>query len=312
MYGIIRVRNLKMGDINSTDEHNSRSYSEKDFPKHIDKNGVFKKYNQHGGYYEGETDDFKEGEFNLKECLNERLKSFDIKPRKNSIVALEYVLAISPEDAKRIGEYYTFGSGYDAVLNDLRKFIVDKHGAENIIQTSYHYDESNPHAHIVVVPIDKKIIKWKNKNGAGEKEKYYLNARDITGGREKMRKLQDDFFKHCESPFVRVEGFKRGVSAETSKKKYEQQTNAELGKIRNEIHLLREAIEQNKITADKAKELSNEQINKAKELKENLKEKEKELKKQQAIGKNSFDKTTKNILPKENYPTKKRGGGLSM
>ena len=105
---------------------------------------------------------------------------------------------------------------------------------------SEHYDESNPHCHFIVVPIEKKTIKWKNRNGSGSREEDRLAIREITGGREKLRKLQDDYFAFIH-PFGEKYGieFKRGkLKAKDTLDEYTRQTNHELGEIRAQLAAL--------------------------------------------------------------------------
>ena len=107
------------------------------------------------------------------------------KPRKNAVLAIEYLIGASPEwqgwHTKKQDEYF----------KRALQFLENKHGKENIITSVVHMDETTPHMSVFVVPIDKK----------GK-----LNCRDFLGGREKLRNLQTDFAKKVESL-----GLERGV-----------------------------------------------------------------------------------------------------
>lgn len=121
-----------------------------------------------------------------KEEAQERFKSLlPPKPRKNAVLAIEYLIGASPEwegwHTKKQDEYF----------KRALQFLENKHGKENIITSVVHMDETTPHMSVFVVPIDKK----------GK-----LNCRDFLGGREKLRNLQTDFAKKVESL-----GLERGV-----------------------------------------------------------------------------------------------------
>ena len=120
------------------------------------------------------------------EEAKERFKSLlPPKPRKNAVLAIEYLIGASPEwqgwHTKKQDEYF----------KRALQFLENKHGKENIITSVVHMDETTPHMSVFVVPIDKK----------GK-----LNCRDFLGGREKLRNLQTDFAKKVESL-----GLERGV-----------------------------------------------------------------------------------------------------
>lgn len=298
MHGIIRVRNLHSSDINSTEEHNKRQYEKGDFPSNINQDRIFESYNRNSQGYEGQ--EWEYGKHTMKDCLESRLKELEIKPRKNSVVALEYVLAISPEAMKKIQSNPTsYSSEY--ILRDLVDFVKDKHKPENVINISLHFDESNPHAHVVVVPNTKKNVKWKNKNGSGEREKNVLSAREHTGNKFLLRKLQDDYHNYVSSRkwSVGVE-FTRGLSSKEQKKKYEKKTNHVLGKIRAELSDLKQLYSERKIS-------DAQMIKKARELDKKTKEVKKEMQQQSESnqkkifknGKKSFDETTKEIMPQK-------------
>lgn len=317
MYGIIRVRNVHMSELNSTDQHNKRLYEEGNFPDHIREEERFIASNNFGGSYEGEDDEHKQNQYSLKDCVEKRLVDLEIKPRKNSVVALEYVLALSPEARKKVEESGYTATGYDAVLDDLTRFVTDKHGPESVVQRAYHYDESNPHAHIVVVPTAKKVKRWKNKSGSGEKEVFSLNARDITGGKMKLRQMQTDFHKHCNE---RVRGgarFQRGVAAEKNRGKYEKKTSRILGDLRNDIAKTKDLFAKNEISLQEAQKRVQGVEKRMFEIKNEVSAEESQAKK--IISKNQkkkFDQTTEKIMPKSNLkkPAKNEGKnkGFSM
>lgn len=227
-FGICRARNLKMGDISSTDTHNFRLYeSEYDYPPNIDPKEL-----STGRYVrENEPDYFYKGETSLLEEVQYRLDKNNVKGiRKNSNVAIEYVLAVSAENNP--WENYSPGTFFQ----DATDWIEKRHGKNSVVAVSEHYDESNPHVHIVVVPLVTKEVKWKNKNGSGSRIETRTNVRAFTGGRELLRKLQDDYHQFCKK-YERKMGvtFTRGTLVENQTKEYVRQTNHNIGRVRRLI-----------------------------------------------------------------------------
>jgi hypothetical protein len=229
-YGIIRVRNLKQSDLKNTEIHNDRLYEQEGItpPDNIDPNmeGVYG-YNRSTKIENGQ-----ETEKPLQDIIKNRFSQLGVKPRKNSVYAIEYVLALSPDCKEAYKDRYDAGG----MLSNLEKFIRDKHGSENIVSVSKHFDESNPHVHVVVTPIREKEKKWKNKYGEGKKKVNALAARDFTGGPKKLRNLQQQFFEFVQ-PFGPTLGtkFYRGTLVEEQKKQYVRQTDQEIGKLRDKL-----------------------------------------------------------------------------
>lgn len=230
-FGIIRARNLSAGDIAETDRHNARRYeNENEYPNNIKADGKYY------AYYESETiDDYiHRDETTLQEVIDRRLKENNVKGiRKNSNLAIEYVCTIND---KKAWEAYSF-SGY---VSNTKKWIEERHGKGSVVGTFEHQDETNPHVHLVVVPLKEKQIKWKNQKGEGVRTETRLNTREFTGGRDKLRKLQDDYFQHLSDRYGVGENNKfrlplyRGTKVEHQHREYSQQTNHEIALLRDE------------------------------------------------------------------------------
>lgn len=233
-FGLIRVRNLSAGDIGSTDKHNARRYEKKEhYPENVP---VEKREDKfiNVQYLEGENSEYlHKEESNLSKAISKRLEEKEVKGIKsNSNIAIEYVVGISDIKA---WEHYEF-SGF---VSNTKQWLEDRHGVGSVVAIYSHEDESNPHAHIVVVPIETKIIKWKNTKASGEKKENRLNTRDYTGGKEKLRGLQNDYFEHIkekynQTPSKKLMGldFYRGTKKENQLKEYDKQTNHEIGELR--------------------------------------------------------------------------------
>jgi hypothetical protein len=246
-YGIIRVRNLKSSDLAGTQKHNNREYEQ--LPENIKPNGHFthfiEPYIDTYSPKREETEDL--GEKTIEDRVNERLAEAGIKPRKNSVYAIEYIVSLSPDAMREIDKRYSMPT----LLDHLSHFVAIKHGKENVVSISHHQDESNPHAHVVVVPIVEKEIKSKNRYGEKTEIKSRLCARDFTGGKEKLRQLQTDYFNylHEEHHYINVNKrfpdikFERGVDARDRIARgeyYTKMTNHVLGEIKQELMELRE------------------------------------------------------------------------
>lgn len=201
--------------VGMTDMHNRREYET--VPEHIDMARI--KDNQF---------EAKDGD-RLVDALNKRLDELDIKPRKNGVLAVEYVMTASN---------HIFNT-YDAemYLDQCKEFIEYRHGKENILSVAKHFDESNPHIHVVVVPIDKR----------GK-----LNCREFLGGPKKMRDLQEGFYQYMTmgDPFStdprygkhRYEMEERDKKRKGEPEKYIDRTSHVLGNLRGELGRVRDKI----------------------------------------------------------------------
>lgn len=101
-------------------------------------------------------------------------------PKHSAVLAFELMLTASPEyfrpdnpgaasewQADRLQAWETLSA----------KWLKDRYG-DNIVRATFHRDESTPHIHAVIVPLN---------------EKGHLNARDYVGNREKLAALQDSY-----------------------------------------------------------------------------------------------------------------------
>lgn len=246
-FGIIRARNLNAGNIAETDRHNARRYeNEKEYPANITPGGEYEARYQR----EKNREYLYKNEFDLQKAIDDRLVENKVKGiRKNSNLAIEYVCTINDQKA---WEHYSFG-GYVA---NTKKWLEERHGKNSVVATYEHLDESNPHVHFVVVPLEEKQIKWKNQKGEGVRTEMRLNTRKYTGGRDKLRQLQDDYFAHLCQRYGQGEKCKlgvpiyRGTKIEHSNREYVQKTNHEIGDLRNKYLKAKDKAEELKIQAE--------------------------------------------------------------
>lgn len=107
------------------------------------------------------------------------------KRRSDAVLCVEYLISASPDyfeshDIK--GERY---------FSTAIEWLKHRHGAENVIATTVHHDETSPHLVAYVVPLD---------------EQGKLNAKSFLGGKAKLSAMQTDFAKAVEQ-----HGLKRGI-----------------------------------------------------------------------------------------------------
>lgn len=101
-------------------------------------------------------------------------------PKHAAVLAFELMLSASPEyfrpdnpgaagvwQADRLKAWEALSA----------QWLKDRYG-DNIVRATFHRDESTPHIHAVIVPLN---------------EKGHLNARDYVGNREKLAALQDSY-----------------------------------------------------------------------------------------------------------------------
>lgn len=298
-FGLMRMRTISAGSVSDAEKHNAREYSEEELLQHpnIQPDGE-------GRQKYGPNMHYKKDELKLNDAINQRIKESGVKVRKNSAVAIEFVLALSPDVKKA----YDDPKGYsaDGMLHNLDNFIVEKFGMENVVSISHHFDESNPHSHIIVTPIKKKEIKWKNRSGTGSRIENRLVARDFIGTKEKLRNLQTEYYNHVKQWECKLPGitFYRGKDARERKKEYKPYTSQQLGEVREMIAKLE------KMAQSEEKEVKIEKLKQS--LAENITPKEKKpIFKQKDTQKSR--ETFKRFNPfSKQKNTQKRSKGMGM
>ena len=133
----------------------------------------------------------------LETIVRERIGDQTI--RKNGVLCVEMLLTASPEyfrpdDPSRAGYYEP------EKLADFRASVhswLDNEYGDRIVRAELHLDESTPHIHAYLVPLD---------------ERGKLNCRGIFGGRQKLSQFQDSF-ANAMSPL----GLERGIRGSKAK-----------------------------------------------------------------------------------------------
>lgn len=114
------------------------------------------------------------------------------KVRTNAVLAIEYLITASP-DADVFKDPVKEKDFFDRSIEWLKK----RHGADQVIATSIHRDETTPHLVAYIVPLD---------------QKGKLNCREFLGGKAKLSKMQTDF--HNEVKHLGLERGLEGSKAE--------------------------------------------------------------------------------------------------
>ncbi|MCU8050111.1 MobV family relaxase [Shewanella sp. SM65] len=119
--------------------------------------------------------------------------------RKNGVIAIEHMLSASPE--------WFFNGSIDeqnqranAWLKSSRTWLEGTYGKENLVSLSVHLDESTPHIHAMVVPIEHKIAG----RFAGQNR---LNAKKWCDGRKALADMQTSYARAVEHL-----GLERGIA----------------------------------------------------------------------------------------------------
>lgn len=88
------------------------------------------------------------GSENLAKDVQARLDDLTKAPRKNAVLAMDGLVTLSPELLKTNENLNTWA-------NRTRDWLKERFG-ENLVNAVIHLDESNPHMHFTVVPLDEK------------------------------------------------------------------------------------------------------------------------------------------------------------
>lgn len=139
----------------------------------------------------------------VKNAIQNRLPE---KRRSDAVLCIEYLITASPEwsgwqDGNKTQEYF----------NRSIEWLKEKHGAENVVATSIHFDETTPHLVAYVVPLD---------------DKQKLNCKLFLGGKKKLSDMQTDFAKK-----VKDLGLERGKQNSKATHKTIQEFYADINQI---------------------------------------------------------------------------------
>ena len=208
-YGILRVEKIKLADGGGL-----RGRAMHDFRQ-------FKGYGDtSSNEYEG-CQTYEE----LRKKAGDRWATLTGKPRSDAVGMLEVMVTTTAGHLPKEREEEFFAS--------VRREVEQWYGAENVLAMAVHRDETTPHCHIFVAPIERKAVK-KNRLSKEEKErveagegwptsdKVQLNAKKLLDGKESLSRLQTNFHVHV----FRAFGLERGeISVNDEEKKKNVRSN---------------------------------------------------------------------------------------
>ena len=125
------------------------------------------------------------------EVFNNRIKTVSIetgqkiKIRKNAVLALELVLSFSPEMTEKIP--------LNRWCDKNVEWLKERFGEDNLLAVTLHMDESTPHIHAEIIPID---------------ERGRLCAKSFTSGKKVLHEMHDSYAEAM-SEFGLARGKKR-------------------------------------------------------------------------------------------------------
>ena len=218
---------------------------------------------------------------NLVKDLKDSFKNRKIRVRKNGVICLEVVLTLTKETFKSKKDLIVF-------INQSKVFLNENFGKENILDLVLHLDESTPHLHAHVIPID---------------SKGKLNAREVTS-KDNLENYQNDYLKKMKL-----------VNSNLTYNKKSKDYNKTLSQYGGEVNKMKEVIEnfknENEIQKNEIKNLKltienqNKEISKLKLIIEKIKGKFLNLKKKnddKIVPKLEFEE----IKPEEKQKQKKK------
>lgn len=142
---------------------------------------------------------------------------------KGSVLCAEYLITASPEFFKTATKREV--EGY---FSRARDWLIQRHGAENVVATDLQLDESTPHLVAYVVPRvevaassrKRSVVVGKGPDGKAIRETRLfetkagskLSAAHWFDGRDKLEKMQDHFYQVVAAPA----GLGRGVKGSTA------------------------------------------------------------------------------------------------
>lgn len=197
-YGICRIQKLKAGAVGRSAQHTSR--------KRETPNADPEK--QHIRII-GQPDNPNTPD--LETLVRQHIGDQTI--RKNAVLAVEFLLTASPEyfrpdDPSRAGYYEQ--QRLESFQQKACEWLQTRYG-NRIVRAELHLDESTPHIHAYMVPLD---------------EKGKLNCRALLGGsRYRLSELQDDFALAMK-PLGLERGIKGSRASHTEVRKYYAAVNS--------------------------------------------------------------------------------------
>lgn len=223
-------------------------------------------------------------------------ENINVKTKKDSVLAIEYVMSFSPEQTKNID--------VDDWARDNIDWINRRHGKDRILQAVLHLDETTPHLHILVTPIVENTIDRRIKDPEKIKNapKYKLNCKKFTGSPKLLSHMQDSY-----SAAMAIHGLERGIINSKAKhqdiKEFYADINKNIKQVENELDDILTA-EPNLLNRKKWVKLVKDKIIELAHSAYLIKNKEKELDKRERSN-SILNNKLNNIIKKFNFDINK-------
>lgn len=198
---VAHVRRIKTGvGLAAVANHNCRGsiYDERgkpieDLPDWIS-NPEKAKYNKLDRLKEGEIYGRRTARLDQAKAANLAAGQKWRKPQANASAAIEMVFSASPEWSDKPAQW-------DKLLRDCLDWVEKRYGKENVLQAGFHFDESTPHLHVLLVPVV-------------QTDKGFKYSSDkFLGGRSDMQQFQTDVADQVGKKY----GLERGVEGSRAK-----------------------------------------------------------------------------------------------
>lgn len=147
------------------------------------------------------------GKSGLSTRIKKVFNKLGIKPRKNAVLAMDCILSLSND---------TFESKEDInkFCDESKKFLEETFKGR-CISAVIHLDETTPHIHALILPLEKGDGKWK------------LNARKIFS-KSTLSKYQKEYYQHMKNAFPKLSPPNFGSKAKHTKiSEYYQKINSQ-------------------------------------------------------------------------------------
>jgi hypothetical protein len=126
--------------------------------------------------------------------------------QKNSVQAIEYVVACPPDAIERLDG--PPGAQNGKYLKDALSWLSERHGgAHRVVHAAVHRDEQSPHIHVIAVPVAQLTRRGGHTHAT-------LSATQYVGGKKRLAALQTEFAEGVGKPW----GLERGISKEITKR----------------------------------------------------------------------------------------------
>lgn len=168
-YLVARMQKMKIGNLGGAYRHNERVF-ENHSNKDIDTS------RSHLNYELTDRDRSVSYEKQIKDYVNEK-KSSKRAIRKDAVLCDEWIITSDKDFFERLDQEQT-----RAFFETAKNYFAERYGLENIAYASVHLDESTPHMHLGIVPLE---------NGKLSSKAMF--------DREELKHIQDDLPRYMKS-----------------------------------------------------------------------------------------------------------------